>query len=92
MVNPSGLLVKMTRNVIASHFAKPRTDAVSHDDLPDVGLADDAYDEAEVAESVERLLSVLTPRQREVVWERVMGAARAPRSPSGSTRPPATWM
>jgi RNA polymerase sigma factor (sigma-70 family) len=72
MVNPSGLLVKMTRNVIASHFAKPRTDAVSHDDLPDVGLADDAYDEAEVAESVERLLSVLTRRQREVVWERVM--------------------
>jgi RNA polymerase sigma factor (sigma-70 family) len=72
MLNPSGLLVKMTRNVIASFLQKARTDAVPHDDLPETGESDDGYHDAEAAEIVEQLLAVLTPRQREVVWSKVM--------------------
>lgn len=72
MLNPSGLLVKMTRNVIASHFEKASTDPIPHEDVPEIAVPDDAYDEAAVSESVEQLLSVLTPRQRDVVWDRVM--------------------
>jgi RNA polymerase sigma factor (sigma-70 family) len=72
MVNPSGLLVKMTRNVIASYFEKASTDPVPHDDVPEIAVLDDGYDEAAVSESVEQLLSGLTPRQRDVVWDRVM--------------------
>ena len=72
MRNPSGLLVKMTRNVIASYFEKARIDAVPHDDVPEAGVSDDGYRDAEAAEIVDQLLAVLTPRQRDVVWDRVM--------------------
>jgi len=72
MINPSGLLVKMARNVIASHHARPKADVVSADDAPEVAADDDAYDEIEVSEIVERMLARLDERQREVVWARVM--------------------
>ena len=72
MRNPSGLLVKMARNVIASHFERGRGDAAPYGDIPETGALDDGYDEAEAAEYVDQLLSALNPTQREVVWARVM--------------------
>jgi RNA polymerase sigma factor (sigma-70 family) len=72
MQNPSGLLVKMARNVIASHFAKARGEAVPTGELPDIPVTDDGLDGVGVEEAVEELLAVLTPRQREVVWGKVM--------------------
>jgi RNA polymerase sigma factor (sigma-70 family) len=72
MRNPSGLLVKMARNVVASHFEKRGDDAVPYDEIPDAGALDDGYDEAETSEYVEQLLSTLNPAQRQVVWARVM--------------------
>ena len=58
--------------MIASYFEKASTDPVPHDDVPEIAVLDDGYDEAMVSESVEQLLSGLTPRQRDVVWDRVM--------------------
>jgi RNA polymerase sigma factor (sigma-70 family) len=72
MQNPSGLLVKMARNVIASHFERARGDAIPIGELPDVAAADDGLDALGVDEAVAGLLAALTPRQREVVWGRVM--------------------
>jgi RNA polymerase sigma factor (sigma-70 family) len=72
MQNPSGLLVKMARNVIASHFEKRRGDAIPTGQLPDVPAVDDGLDGAGVEEAVEELLALLTDRQREVVWGKVM--------------------
>jgi RNA polymerase sigma factor (sigma-70 family) len=72
MQNPSGLLVKMARNVIASHFEKHRREAVPRGDMPETGAIDDAYSEAETSEYIEQLLSNITPAQREVVWGKVM--------------------
>jgi RNA polymerase sigma factor (sigma-70 family) len=72
MQNPSGLLVKMARNVIASHFEKYGGEAVPRGDMPEIGAMDDAYSEAETSEYIEQLLSNITPAQREVVWARVM--------------------
>jgi RNA polymerase sigma factor (sigma-70 family) len=72
MQNPSGLLVKMARNVIASHFEKRRGEAVPYGEMPETGALDDGYAEAETSEYVEQLLSNLSPAQREVVWARVM--------------------
>jgi RNA polymerase sigma factor (sigma-70 family) len=72
MQNPSGLLVKMARNVIATHFEKRRGDAAPYGEMPETGALDDRYAEAETSEYVEQLLSSLSPVQREVVWARVM--------------------
>jgi RNA polymerase sigma factor (sigma-70 family) len=72
MRNPSGLLVKMTRNVIASHFEKGRGDAIPTGDLPDVPVTDDGLAGVGVTEAVDEILAALTPRQRDVVWDRVM--------------------
>jgi RNA polymerase sigma factor (sigma-70 family) len=72
MRNPSGLLVKITRNVIASHFEKRRGDAVPAGDLPEASVTDDGLEGVGVAEAVDELLAALTDRQREVVWGRVM--------------------
>ena len=72
MQNPSGLLVKMARNVIASHFQKRRGDAIPIGELPDVPDTDDGLDDVGVDEAVEELLAPLNARQREVVWAKVM--------------------
>jgi RNA polymerase sigma factor (sigma-70 family) len=72
MQNPAGLLVKMARNVIASHFQKSGGDAIPIGELPDVPVTDDGLDDVGVSEAVEEILAVLTPRQREVVWAKVM--------------------
>jgi RNA polymerase sigma factor (sigma-70 family) len=72
MQNPSGLLVKMARNVIASHFEKARGDAIPIGELPELPDTEGALDELGVDEAVEELLAVLTERQRQVVWGKVM--------------------
>jgi RNA polymerase sigma-70 factor, ECF subfamily len=72
MQNPSGLLVKMARNVIASHFEKARGDAIPTGNLPDVPVTDGGLEDAAVDAAVEEILAVLTPRQRDVVWSKVM--------------------
>jgi RNA polymerase sigma factor (sigma-70 family) len=71
MVNPAGLLVKMTRNVIATHHAKPHIEAVPADNGPEMAVLEDGYDELAVLDAVEELLSVLTDRQRAVVTGKV---------------------
>ncbi len=70
--NPSGLLVKMARNVIASHFEKGRGDAIPIGELPDVPAADGGLEDVGMVEAVDEILAALSPRQREVVWGRVM--------------------
>ncbi len=65
MQNPSGLLVKMARNVIATHFEKRRGEAVPYGEMPETGALDDGYGEAETSEYVEQLLSNLSPAQRD---------------------------
>jgi RNA polymerase sigma factor (sigma-70 family) len=70
--NPSGLLVKMAGNVIASHFQKRGADAVPVGELPEMPVVDDRHDDIGVEQVVEALLSVLTVRQRQVVWGKVM--------------------
>jgi RNA polymerase sigma factor (sigma-70 family) len=71
MQNPSGLLVKMARNVIASHFEKRRGEPVPIGELPDVADTDEGLDDVGVSEAVEAILAVLTDRQREVVIGKV---------------------
>lgn len=72
MQNPSGLLVKMARNVIASHFERSRGEAPPTGELPDVPVTDDGLNDLGTAEAVDELLAALTDRQRKVVWGKVM--------------------
>ena len=71
MSNPAGLLVTMTRRVVASHHARRPPPGASLDELAELGTIEDGYDAVEVAELVEQLLATLNERQREAVRLRV---------------------
>jgi RNA polymerase sigma factor (sigma-70 family) len=71
MTNPAGLLVTMTRRVIASHHARRPPQTAPLDELAEAGTVDDGYDDLAATEVVEQLLATLTERQREAVWLRV---------------------
>jgi RNA polymerase sigma factor (sigma-70 family) len=71
MVNPAGLLVKMARNVIASHHEKRRADRAEPGEPPEIHDHEDGYDELEAEQAVEELLRVLDDRQRAVVIGKV---------------------
>ena len=71
--SPSGLLVVMARRVVASfHEGRKPADAPL-DDLAEVPVDEDGYNEIASREVVEQLLSVLNQRQRSVVWGRLWG-------------------
>ena len=71
--SPSGLLVVMARRVVASfHEGRKPADAPL-DDLAEVPVDEDGYNEIASREAVEQLLSVLNERQRSVVWGRLWG-------------------
>jgi RNA polymerase sigma factor (sigma-70 family) len=71
--SPSGLLVVMARRVVASfHDGRKPADAPL-DDLSEVPVDEDGYNEIASREVVEQLLSVLNERQRSVVWGRLWG-------------------
>jgi RNA polymerase sigma factor (sigma-70 family) len=71
--SPSGLLVVMARRVVASfHDGRKPADAPL-DDLAEVPVDEDGYNEIASREVVEQLLSVLNERQRSVVWGRLWG-------------------
>jgi RNA polymerase sigma factor (sigma-70 family) len=71
--SPSGLLVVMARRVVASfHDGRKPADAPL-DDLAEVPVDEDGYNEIASREAVEQLLSVLNERQRSVVWGRLWG-------------------
>jgi RNA polymerase sigma factor (sigma-70 family) len=71
--SPSGLLVGMARRVVASlHDGRKPADAPL-DDLAEVPVDEDGYNEVASREVVEQLLSVLNERQRSVVWGRLWG-------------------
>jgi RNA polymerase sigma factor (sigma-70 family) len=71
--SPSGLLVVMARRVVASfHDGRKPADAPL-DDLAEVPVDEDGYNEVASREVVEQLLSVLNERQRSVVWGRLWG-------------------
>lgn len=71
--SPSGLLVVMARRVVASfHDGRKPADAPL-DDLAEVPIDEDGYNEIASREVVEQLLSVLNERQRSVVWGRLWG-------------------
>jgi RNA polymerase sigma factor (sigma-70 family) len=71
--SPSGLLVVMARRVVASfHDGRKPADAPL-DDLSEVPVDEDGYNEVASREVVEQLLSVLNERQRSVVWGRLWG-------------------
>jgi RNA polymerase sigma-70 factor (ECF subfamily) len=71
--SPSGLLVVMARRVVASFHKRRRPADAPLDDLAEVPVAEDGYDEIASREAVEQLLSVLNERQRSVVWGRLWG-------------------
>jgi RNA polymerase sigma factor (sigma-70 family) len=71
--NPSGLLVIMAKRVIATYYERRKPAGAPLDDLHEVTVTEDGYDEAAAGEVVNQLLGCLTARQRDVVWERVYG-------------------
>ena len=71
--NPSGLLYVMAQRVVATFHDRRKPASASLDDLPEVTVDEDGYDEAAADEVVTQLLGCLTPRQRDVVWARVYG-------------------
>jgi RNA polymerase sigma factor (sigma-70 family) len=71
--SPSGLLVVMARRVVASFHEGRRPAEAPLDELAEVPVAEDGYDEIASREVVEQLLSVLNERQRSVVWGRLWG-------------------
>jgi RNA polymerase sigma-70 factor (ECF subfamily) len=68
---PAGLLVIMARRVVATFHDRRKPTPASLDELDDVAAGDDGYDQLAAAEVAEQLLSVLTQRQRDVVWGRL---------------------
>lgn len=70
---PSGLLVVMTRRVVATFHERRKPGTAPLDELREVAADEDGYDEAAADEVVTQLLGCLTPRQRDVVWARVYG-------------------
>lgn len=73
MTNPGGLLVVMTQRVIATHYERGPRVTTPLDGLTERGAPDERLDDPEVDQVVDQLLSVLSPKQREVVWLRVYG-------------------
>jgi DNA-directed RNA polymerase specialized sigma24 family protein len=71
--NPSGLLIVMAKRVIATYFDRRKPPGAPLDDLHEVVVTEDGYDEAVASEVVNQLLGCLTKRQRDVVWARVYG-------------------
>jgi RNA polymerase sigma factor (sigma-70 family) len=71
--NPSGLLVVMARRVVATYHERRKPTNAPLDDLHEVMVSEDGYDEAAADEVVNQLLACLTKRQRDVVWARVYG-------------------
>jgi RNA polymerase sigma factor (sigma-70 family) len=71
--NPSGLLIIMAKRVIATYFERRKPAGAPLDDLHEVVVTEDGYDEAVASEVVSQLLGCLNKRQREVVWARVYG-------------------
>jgi len=71
--SPSGLLVVMARRVVATFHAGRRPADAPLDELAEVPADEDGYDAVASAEVVDELLSVLTERQRSVVWGRLWG-------------------
>jgi RNA polymerase sigma factor (sigma-70 family) len=71
--NPSGLLVVMAKRVVATYYERRKPTNAPLDDLHDVMVNEDGYDEAAADEVVNQLLGCLTTRQRDVVWARVYG-------------------
>jgi RNA polymerase sigma factor (sigma-70 family) len=73
IANPSGLLYVMAQRVVATFHERRKPASASLDDLRDVTVTEDGYDEAAADEVVNQLLACLTARQRDVVWARVYG-------------------
>jgi RNA polymerase sigma factor (sigma-70 family) len=71
--SPSGLLVVMARRVVATFHAGRRPADAPLDELAEVPADEDGYDAVASAQVVDELLSVLTERQRSVVWGRLWG-------------------
>jgi RNA polymerase sigma factor (sigma-70 family) len=70
---PSGLLFVMAQRVVATFHERRKPTGAPLDDLHEVMVDEDGYDEAAVDEVVNQLLGCLTVRQRDVVWLRVYG-------------------
>ncbi len=68
---PAGLLVVMAQKVVATYYGRRKPSGVALDDLADVAVEEDGYDEVAAEEVAAQLLSVLNDRQREVVRGRV---------------------
>jgi RNA polymerase sigma factor (sigma-70 family) len=70
---PSGLLFVMARRVVATFQDRRKPASAPLDDLRELMVDDDGYDEVAADEVVTQLLGLLTNRQREVVWARLFG-------------------
>lgn len=68
---PAGLLVVMAERVVATHYGRRKPPGAPLDEAPEPVFEDDGYDEVAAEEIAAQLLSVLSERQREVVWGRL---------------------
>ncbi len=69
--SPSGLLVVMARRVVATFHAGRRPADAPLDELADMPIDENGYDEVASSDAIKELLSVLDERQRAVVFGRV---------------------
>ena len=69
---PGGLLVTIAWRVVASFYERRPPGAAPLDAAPEAGGDDDGYQALEATDVAERLLAVLSERQREVVWLRLL--------------------
>lgn len=80
---PAGLLFVMAQKVVATHYGRRKPLGVALDDLADVAVEEDGYDEVAAEEVAAQLLAALNERQREVVrgrvWEGLTSAEIAER-------------
>ncbi len=68
---PAGLLVVMAERVVATHYGRRKPSGAPLDEAPEPAFEEDGYDEVAAEEIAAQLLSVLSERQREVVWGRL---------------------
>jgi RNA polymerase sigma factor (sigma-70 family) len=69
--SPSGMLVVMARRVVASFHEHRKVPGVPIDEVAEMPIDENGYDEIASSDAVRELLSVLDERQRAVVFGRV---------------------
>jgi RNA polymerase sigma factor (sigma-70 family) len=72
VLNAPGLLMRMAQRVRADFLEGRKRQAPVASDDGEAGADDPALEDAAITESLEQMLAVLSERQREVVWQRII--------------------